>query len=216
MIKKVNLIFLVLLMLGFAANAGAVLIDFRSSEFHIADWEQSEYFGSYGLTVEAAPGDAWLYHDTTDGFGVRYSYEGDEIEGPDERLHLSFSSDVQLTGLLVTDLFNEPFNDGGGSYLERGSYSFDNVNWTHFAANAAQTPGTNGELYISLLASPPTITDLWFMSLGLVDCGNEDHEFSVAQIEVNTVPEPATMLLLGSGLIGIAGFGRKKFSKEKE
>jgi hypothetical protein len=33
-------------------------------------------------------------------------------------------------------------------------------------------------------------------------------------LKINPVAEPSTMLLLGAGLIGLAGWGRKKFKKD--
>lgn len=205
MSKQVSLV-VGLLTLAIASPAFAADIDFRSSAFAGANNRSSfAYTASDGvtLTVTAGPRGARLYQDGEDGFGVRASYENDEIEGH-ETLTIGFSEDVLLTDIAITDLFIErPLFNLGRPYAEIGYYTIDGDTTVFHSI----TSGGNGELSLE-----PNVwaDEIVFRAPGLV--GLQHHEFSVGGLSYSTrtaeVPEldpsaagAAMLLLVGAALM---------------
>lgn len=210
-----------------ASEAKATYVDFTSESYTCAGCGSPDGASSAELVVD---GVTWtftpepepfasLFYDTggPDGFGVRYSYEYDEIEGTEERLVISFSEEIYINEVHLTDIFYE---DG---YREMGWYSLDGGTGRWFIADWSQVPGaTNGELVVGVNGLASSIT---FGAPGLV--AGQDHEFSVAGLDATPVvdttpgttstppmPEPnaAVLFPIGCALVGWALWSQRKLA----
>jgi hypothetical protein len=194
----------------------ATLIDFRSDSPWGAAASLAQYSYTYssgdlsGLTVSLKAryggNDAQIWHDEEDGLGIMHHYEDDEIE-MNEKLIIGFSQSILLNTIYIADLFDSEYQSGTSIINERGRYRLlSGTIWSDwYTFTADYDTGSNGELALDI--GGKFIDGIKFKG---ITNSNSGEEFAVQGLDVTPVPEPATMLLLGAGLVGLAGFGRKK------
>jgi len=132
----------------------------------------------------------------------------DEVNGV-EILKITLPTATTLAGFTVSNLYYESLLGlGVATYQEVGYYRLGNGAWQSFTAPKSNTSNTDGLLYVGITPTIASTISFGYQSgLGLVDAVRND--FTVKSLEVISTPEPASLLLLGTGLAAVLIRARK-------
>ncbi len=193
------------------AGIGLLVGSATATVFDLTTWNNNKTFATIDGVILTASSNAdagWgggLTYSSADGLGVKADYwDGNSGVNGSDILTFTFSPAVTITNLIIADMKEDH------SGYESLYYKINNGTAVRYdAASGNVIDGDDNLLTINLSGTTISLSE----RNGSTSLYGDFKVESVEVNAVNAVPEPAALLLFGTGICGLTAFGRRKLNK---